>query len=404
MRVCITIEQRYDRSPDGAVWTDASHAYSEFAGYLNVFDSVRVLARVRDVAAPPAHALRANGPGVSIWPLPYYLGFGEFLSRWRSVKRAAISGIEGEQAIILRIPSIISSLLEPTLRRQGRPFAVRLVGDPHEAYSAGAIRHPLQPVFRACLTRWTAAQCRHASAVSYVTSNRLQARYPAAPGAFQSAVSDVLLPPGFIADRPRRAASFKPLRLITVGSLEQPYKGTDVLLEALARSIKAGLDAQLVVIGGGRYLPEFESLASRLGIRNRVNFKGALPGGERILSELDHCDLFVLPSRTEGLPRALIEAMARALPCIGSNVGGIPELLDEDCLFPAGDAKALAEKIIEVGSSPERMNHLSNKSLDKARQFGDAQLIGRRNEFLLAVLQSAQNSHGSLTCVESRIA
>ena len=62
-------------------------------------------------------------------------------------------------------------------------------------------------------------------------------------------------------------------------------------------------------------------------LRDRVRFRGQLTTPVDVRAELDRADLFVLPSRQEGLPRAMIEAMARALPCIGSSVGGIPELL-----------------------------------------------------------------------------
>ena len=96
---------------------------------------------------------------------------------------------------------------------------------------------------------------------------------------------------------------------------------------------------------------------------------------------LDSADLFVLPSRTEGLPRALVEAMARALPCIGSAVGGIPELLDASDLVPAGDSAALAAKIQEVLRDPLRMEKMSRRNLAGAQEFVDSVLAERRRRF-----------------------
>ena len=109
-----------------------------------------------------------------------------------------------------------------------------------------------------------------------------------------------------------------------------------------------------------------EHLARDLKIQDRVEFRGNLPAGDAVFAELDQADLFVLPSRQEGLPRAAIEAMARGLPCIGSRVGGIPELIGPDELVPPDDAGALANKIVELLRDPARMTRLSQRNLKMA--------------------------------------
>ncbi len=106
-----------------------------------------------------------------------------------------------------------------------------------------------------------------------------------------------------------------------------------------------------------------------------------MPAGEAVREEMDRADVFVMPSRQEGLPRATIEAMARALPCIGSTVGGIPELLATEDLVPPGDALALATKIREVVSDPERMARMSARNLAKAGEYRDEALRERRVAF-----------------------
>jgi glycosyltransferase involved in cell wall biosynthesis len=97
--------------------------------------------------------------------------------------------------------------------------------------------------------------------------------------------------------------------------------------------------------------------------------------------ELDQADLFVLPSYQEGLPRAMIEGMARALPCIGSTAGGIPELLPPEDMVPAGDAAALARKIREVVTAPQRLARMSVRNLAKDRIYNDEALRPRRISF-----------------------
>jgi len=86
----------------------------------------------------------------------------------------------------------------------------------------------------------------------------------------------------------------------------------------------------------------------------------------------------------------MIEAMARGLPCIGSAVGGIPELLDSSELVPAGDPATLAAKIQEVLRSPLRMETMSQRNLAGARKFCDSVLAERRRRFYQHVRNSAQ--------------
>ena len=175
------------------------------------------------------------------------------------------------------------------------------------------------------------------------------------------------------------------------------YKGVDVLIEALALCVQLGLDASVTVLGDGKFRAELEDLAKNRGLGNRVEFAGQLTAGNAVRDRLDQADLFVLPSRTEGLPRALIEAMASGLPCVGTTVGGIPELLESGDLVPPGNAKALAETIVEVFSDPDRMDAMSNRNLTLSLEYGDQVLRQRRQTFYRDVLEGTkerQNRNG----------
>jgi glycosyltransferase involved in cell wall biosynthesis len=172
------------------------------------------------------------------------------------------------------------------------------------------------------------------------------------------------------------------MRIITVGSLAQPYKGVDVLLDAVTLCVQRDCNVELSVVGGGRYLPECQQRATAKGIASRVSFLGEVPSGKDMRNQLDKAHMFILASRTEGKPRAMIEAMARGLPCIGSDAGGIPELLPPDCIVPRGDATALADKIREVYDDPDRLAHMSVSNIIEAREYHDSVLDIKRAEFL----------------------
>src|SRR5207249_10044996 len=85
-------------------------------------------------------------------------------------------------------------------------------------------------------------------------------------------------------------------------------------------------------------------------------------------------------SLTEGLPKALLEAMARGLPAIGSNVGGIPELLAPEALVPAGDERALAAKIISLSADPAELSRHSARNYTEAMKYHDRRLSQARSD------------------------
>jgi glycosyltransferase involved in cell wall biosynthesis len=269
------------------------------------------------------------------------------------------------------------------MRRTGYPYAVEVVADPYDVFAPGSVKHPLRPFFRWRSPRRLRTDCAGACAAAYVTREALQRRYPPAPGAFSTHYSSVDLPDSALIAEPRPVDSFpvdgeRLPRLVFVGNLAQLYKAPDVLVDAVGICAQQGLNVELTMVGDGQYRPELETQAAALGLNGHVRFVGQVPAGDPVRAHLDQADLFCLPSHQEGLPRAMIEAMARGLPCLGSTVGGFPELLSEDEMVPPGDAVALAFRIRQMVSDPGRMARLSAHNLDKAREYSNSVLDGRR--------------------------
>jgi glycosyltransferase involved in cell wall biosynthesis len=377
------------------------NAYEFWTRYLAVFDQVQPVARVLDVDTVPSAYRRADGAGVSFSAVPNYLGPWQYAARALKVRRAVRNGVQRANAVIMRVSSHLGGCLEPELSRHGHPFGLEVVNDPYDVFAPGAVRYQLRPLFRWWFTRQLRRQCRAAAGVAYVTERTLQSRYPNA--AYSVGMSDVeitretILPASavftthyssveldsgsdYVASRsaPRIARKFN---LITVASLTQMYKAPDILIHAVARAIHSGFDITLRIAGDGKHRAELEQLAARLELGDRIQFLGQVPAGAAVRAELDRADLFVLPSRCEGLPRAMVEAMARALPCIGTNVGGIPELLHPDDLVPPGNIEALERQICEVLSSPSRMTAMSARNLNRAQDYRDDLLAARRTAF-----------------------
>ena len=116
---------------------------------------------------------------------------------------------------------------------------------------------------------------------------------------------------------------------------------------------------------------------------NRQQFCGILPSGDAVSAWLDGIDIYIQPSFLEGLPRALVEAMSRGCPALGSSVGGIPELLAAGCLHPPGDSLALASLLVQAVNDKCWQRQQAERNFQEAAQYEKAILDQRRRAFWL---------------------
>jgi len=397
MRLVITTEHRFSLAPDGSVWTKVAFDLAFWQRYLNVFDSLRLVARATLDPGIDQTYKKVTGEKIGFWPLPHYLGPEQFLLQHRKIRASLHAAVADRDVLLCRVASPIADQILPSFWKKNRPYGLEVVGDPYEALAPKAIRHPLRPLFRAWSTRSLKRQCSKAVAVAYVTREALQRRYPCP--ALSVGVSDVghlnfredakvfttnyssldCEASDFVGEA-RHFRGRERLRILFIGSLAQMYKGPDILLKAI-QLVAAHLDPNVVIVGDGKHRKELELMASHLGISRNVQFLGELPSGMAIRDQLDQATLFVMPSRTEGLPRVIIEAMTRAVPCIATRVGGISELLCDEDLVEAEDYLGLANKIKEVIGSPARLSEMSRRNLERAQEYRPEILETRRNGF-----------------------
>ena len=173
-----------------------------------------------------------------------------------------------------------------------------------------------------------------------------------------------------------------PVVILSVGRLVEK-KGTDVLLEALAR-LPAGLHWRLVHAGGGPLKRTLQRRARALGIAERVIWRGAL-SQEELLREYRAADLFVLACRIardgdrDGLPNVLMEAQSQSLACLATRVAAIPELIDDRVTGVLVDPESPAQLAAALGdliADPEQRRRLGRAGQARlAARFGIEQNV-----------------------------
>jgi glycosyltransferase involved in cell wall biosynthesis len=407
LKVLVTLEDHLWRGTGGHLFVDGPAGYSAWSQLLGAFDEVILLVRVGESRGHSADGTLVEGLSVSVWELPDYVGPAQYFLNLPELRSRVQRAVVECDAFILRVPGLVARLAWQEIRSVKKDYAVEVLGDPWDAFSPGTMPGSFRPIYRRIATRNMKKICRGAVAALYWNGSVLPRRYPPGENSSSSVspllnnVSNGCASEELAAKQSRRVdewcpsvdtARAKTLCVGFVGSLAQLYKGPDTLLRAASICLREGLDLKVLFVGEGRYRQTMELLARQLSISDSVNFLGQLKFGEEIFDFLDSIDLFVMPSRAEGFPRALHEAMARGCPCIGSDVGGIPELLAADDLVPPNDPEALAQKIMEVTADPQRMKAMSARNLTRAKQFDPEVLREVRRAFYQYVRDHSANN------------
>lgn len=387
-KIYVVIEQHFVEY-QGAIYTDIAFAYPYWQEYLEVFDKVCPIARVRKLTTLSEGWQRADGPNVCFIPITEYRGFWDFLRKMPRVLFDYIKATRGKGCYLLR--ENINTCCWLCLRLRRIPYAMEIVG--HAGESVLTVKN----IQMLCLNRLIASvlhklckiKVRKATCASYV-SRYVQNLYPSSNRSNEWIFSGVKLDEQVIT-APRTAKQFqgKSFHIISVGRLE-PEKGHLILVEAIEQLIQQGHDLCATIIGPGTEIDNLQNYVERMGLSGKISICGAIPWGQKLFAKLDEADLFVLPSFSEGMPRALIEAMARGLPAIGSDVGGIKELLYDKYRVEPGNSKALIEKIASVISCPEELAAMSKANFEKALEYRPEIMNQQKMEFWRCVKNNCQ--------------
>jgi glycosyltransferase involved in cell wall biosynthesis len=158
-------------------------------------------------------------------------------------------------------------------------------------------------------------------------------------------------------------------KIVSLGRLF-PVKGHDILIKAFAQLAARHPQWSLVIWGEGPERPVLEALIHSFGLSGRASIPGST---KQVAACLRQGDLFVLPSRTEGFPNALTEAMACGLPVIATNCGGaIEDIVRNDengILVPPDDVDALATAMDRIMSNPQERARLAARAPEVAERF-----------------------------------
>lgn len=395
MNVLVAVDAQLFMTPDGKVWSKTIYGYDFWKRYLDVFETVKVVSRLGKADYTQVEGyLRSDGDNVSFAPLPMVRGMKGYVKNVISFLKDAKKAVRDEDCAIIRLPSIPATFVEFVYARKHKPYVLEVVVDPLNAYAGNKLAAKV-------LTEQLRKSCLNANGVSYVTQYALQEQYPSRARIsgknteeyFESYYSSIILKDDFFAPARDYSKIGNKVKLVhTANNINNDVKGHDVVIEVVKKLNDLGIDASVTFIGDGDLRPELEKMAEVLGVGTKVVFTGLLGSVMEVREKLLGADIFILPTKAEGLPRAVIEAMAVGLPCLSTPVNGIPELLEKEYMFDPMDSQGFTKKIIELLQNPEKMGQTSMRNINKAREYEETVLQQRRIEFYTKLKNLAKRS------------
>ena len=368
---------------EGNYYFKSQEWHDFYQRYLRVFEELRIANRVIDEPVLKKGRIPCNDPRIEIHPLPIFHGPVEYAKTYFAAGRAMKNAVDGCDAAVLRLPSTVAQRISKQVLMAGIPFATEIVFDACDG--ADTANNLFEKALWRIIDRQMRSTCAKADGVACVTEKYLQRRYfSKKPNHFVSNYSTLNLDKSFFT-APRMYPNKK---ILTIAHVDlqiglHSRKGTDIIIQALSKLKKEKGIIVNVWFAGDDWDNSKEKIlnyAKEYGIDGQVECTGLLSRSE-LTAFLDNSDLFVLPTKAEGLPRVIIEAIAKGLPTITTPASGNPELISVDYLVPFYDVDTLAEKIERLVSDRFEYERVSKVNYEHSLQYEGSILQGRRDEF-----------------------
>lgn len=361
------------RHDNGVFYTQGGLADNITQRYTSIYGDLTIICRAISIKPDEKNLSRIENPLVRVNAV-----HSSSLIISGKDKQKIRETVEKSDGVIVRLPSIIGEEVFKCAKKLNKPVLAEIVTCPWDSLWNHSLKAKvIAPVM------WfkTRKSTKSADYVLYVTQQFLQRRYPT--NGINIGCSDVELidnKDNILESRLEsidKKAENSEFILGTLASLNTKFKGQQYVMEAIAKLKSDGKKIKYRLAGGGdaSYL---HSVAKKLDIEDLIIWDGLVPHKD-VFDWFAKLDLYIQPSEQEGLPRALVEAMSRACPCAGSDVGGIPELLQPEDIFKRSSWNSIYSYLKNIRQDKLKANAKHN--YEKAQEYTKTSLAPIREKF-----------------------
>ncbi len=367
---------------NGAYYAANQEKFELFERYLRVFDKIRLVCRCEtETRLKESRIPLAKNPGIEFFPVPMFHGIKDYARVYFKVGSSLKNVVKGCDAALLRVPSTLALRVGERVMKGKIPYACEVVYDAEDGWRG---YRGLSRIAWKRIDKQMRHLCSEADGISCVTEHYLQQHYYSLKqNSFVNHYSSLALSKDFYG-KPKTHSKDHGFLIAHIANQvgEQSAKGHKQTIEAVKLLKDRGVDVKVKFAGNNREggIEQYKQYAKNLGVEDYVLFTGFLDrkGINDLLSE---ADIYVMPTKAEGLPRVIIEAMAKGLPCITTPVSGNPELVSEHFLVDYYDIETLADRIEELASDAEVYERTSKDNYERSWKYEATVLEKRRDAF-----------------------
>lgn len=379
---------RIKEDNEGKLYTHSSYNDSVWKRYQTISDNISVIARTENQTYDTVEAQNKfekfddNSMNV-VYIEDIHRSIISFFNPFNRISNNEIieKAVKDNSCIIARLPSYPGFKAIKYAKKNEIPYICEVVACSWDGLWNHSLKGKVMAPFSFLQLKKV---IKSAPYVVYVTNEFLQHRYPT--NGKNTNCSNVALKEfdeRIIEKRVKKIKSMQSDSKIIIGTtaaVDVRYKGQQYIIKALGKLKKQGItNYEYQIVGGGdqTYL---KSISDKYDVSNQVKFLGSMPHN-KVFDWLETIDIYTQPSRQEGLPRALIEAMSRGLPTFGARTAGIPELLESEFIF--SNTRKNTDEICRILKfiNKEAMLKQARRNYEESRKYDKYIIEERRRQF-----------------------
>lgn len=393
MRLLYVGRYQFVRKTDGVY---ALPAYGDhfWLKYLDVFDGVDVLGEDVKGYLNNGTLAKITDGRIRVEILPENTNPKSFKND-KEVKRLLKKYISAADAILIKPACRKGMQAIEIAKKLNKPYMIEITGDLNLTLKNNG--NPLKKLYGPIIHRQILHAIRDCKFGLYVSEKYLQKVYPIAGE--QCGCTDTVIPNPEETSLQNRMHKIdflgeaSAVKIGMVASYHDTRKGLDTAVKALALLSDSRIELHVLGLGTEEDRSKWFAFARKYGIEKQLVFDSSKSSIQDVLEWNDGMDVIILPSRSEGLPRCIVESISRACPCILSNVCGMPELVNEHWLHKPRDEKKLASLLNEMINDKEKMKKAAQENYEHSFYYTQGVLRTKRNAFLMKFKEYCESKY-----------